>query len=192
MRRVLYVEDNDDNVYMLKLRFDALDGFEFLTAADGEAGYAKARTELPDVILMDLDLPVIDGWEVTRRLKQDVATRDIPIIALTAHAMAGSREKAIAAGCDEFDTKPINFDRLMQRTEKLVQNLVAKGQTGKVRGTIERIYYQAAAMEDDDWREFYCKEIESRFKTHMYRLKFNVKDLIGKGKSGGKDAYGRE
>lgn len=120
MRRVLYVEDNDDNVYMLKLRFDALDGFEFLTAADGEAGYAKARTELPDVILMDLDLPVIDGWEVTRRLKQDVATRDIPIIALTAHAMAGSREKAIAAGCDEFDTKPINFDRLMQKIDRLV------------------------------------------------------------------------
>ena len=122
MRKILYVEDNDDNVYMLKLQFDLLDRFEFLTAEDGEAGYAKAKAELPDVILMDLDLPVIDGWEVTRRLKDDAATRHIPIIALTAHAMAGSREKAIAAGCDEFDTKPINFDRLMQKIDRVLAN----------------------------------------------------------------------
>ncbi len=115
MTRILYVEDNDDNVYMLKMRFELLDGFDVLTAEDGEAGCAKARSELPDVILMDLDLPVIDGWEATRRLKRDTVTQHIPIIALTAHAMSGSREQALAAGCDEFDTKPIDFDRLMHK-----------------------------------------------------------------------------
>jgi CheY-like chemotaxis protein len=113
--KILYVEDNDDNVYMLKMRFELLDGFEVLVAGDGESGCAKAAAEMPDVILMDLDLPVVDGWEATRRLKGDPATRHIPIIALTAHAMSGSREKALAAGCDEFDTKPIDFDRLMQK-----------------------------------------------------------------------------
>lgn len=86
----------------------------------GDLSGDKAAIGINAADLMDLDLPVIDGWEVTRRLKQDVATRDIPIIALTAHAMAGSREKAIAAGCDEFDTKPINFDRLMQKIDRLV------------------------------------------------------------------------
>jgi CheY-like chemotaxis protein len=115
--KVLYVEDNDDNVYMMKLRFEQLDGFEILTAEDGEVGYIKARVELPDIILMDLDLPVVDGWELTRRLKNDTATRHIPVIALTAHAMAGSREQALAAGCDEFDTKPINFERLMKKVD---------------------------------------------------------------------------
>ena len=117
MTKVLYVEDNDDNVYMMKLRFEQLDGFEILTAEDGEVGYIKARVELPDIILMDLDLPVVDGWELTRRLKNDSATRHIPVIALTAHAMAGSREQALAAGCDEFDTKPINFERLMKKVD---------------------------------------------------------------------------
>ena len=120
MTKVLYVEDNDDNVYMLKMQFELLDGFEFLTAEDGEAGYAKARAELPDIILMDLDLPVIDGWEVTRRLKGDATTRHIPVIALTAHAMAGSREQALEAGCDEFDTKPINFQRLLQKVDHVL------------------------------------------------------------------------
>jgi len=118
--KVLYVEDNDDNVYMMKMQFELLDGFEFLTAEDGEAGYVKARVELPDLILMDLDLPIVDGWELTRRLKSDSATRHIPVIALTAHAMPGSREQALAAGCDEFDTKPINFERLMQKVEFLL------------------------------------------------------------------------
>lgn len=122
MTRILYVEDNDDNVYMLKMRFELLDGYEFLTAEDGEAGCAKASAELPDIILMDLDLPVIDGWEATRRLKDDAATRDIPIIALTAHAMAGSREQALAAGCDEFDTKPIDFERLVEKIDLLLAN----------------------------------------------------------------------
>ena len=120
MTRILYVEDNDDNVYMLKLRFELLDGFEVLVAEDGEAGCAKAIAENPDLILMDLDLPVVDGWEASRRLKNNPATRDIPIIALTAHAMSGSREKALAAGCDEFDTKPVDFDRLMQKINSLL------------------------------------------------------------------------
>jgi CheY-like chemotaxis protein len=118
--KILYVEDNDDNVYMLKLRFELAGGFEFLSAEDGEAGWEKAEAELPDVILMDLDLPVLDGWEVTRRLKHGVTTRHIPIIALTAHAMAGSREQAIAAGCDDFDTKPVDFDRLMQKIHRVL------------------------------------------------------------------------
>jgi len=113
--RILYVEDNDDNVYMLKMRLELLDGFEVLVAEDGEVGCAKAIAEKPDVILMDLDLPVVDGWEASRRLKSNPSTRHIPIIALTAHAMSGSREKALAAGCDEFDTKPVDFERLIQK-----------------------------------------------------------------------------
>jgi CheY-like chemotaxis protein len=104
---------------MLKLRFELLDGFEVLVAEDGEAACAKAIAENPDVILMDLDLPVVDGWEASRRLKNNPATHDIPIIALTAHAMSGSREKALAAGCDEFDTKPVDFDRLMQKIDQV-------------------------------------------------------------------------
>ncbi len=120
MTKVLYIEDNDDNVYMLKMRFEMLEGFEVLVAVDGEVGCQIALAEIPDVILMDLDLPIVDGWQATRRLKADQRTRKIPIIALTAHAMAGSREKALAAGCDEFDTKPIEFDRLMQKINLLV------------------------------------------------------------------------
>ncbi len=120
MTRILYVEDNDDNVYMLKMRFELLDGFEVLVAENGETGIAKAIAERPDLIVMDLDLPVVDGWEASRRLKSDAATHDIPIIALTAHAMTGSREKALAAGCDEFDTKPVDFGRLMQKINRLL------------------------------------------------------------------------
>ena len=120
MTKVMYVEDNDDNIYMMRLQFELLDGFEFLTAEDGESGYAKAKAELPDIILMDLDLPILNGWEVTRRLKDDATTRHIPVIALTAHAMAGSREQALAAGCDDFDTKPINFQRLLQKVDQVL------------------------------------------------------------------------
>jgi two-component system cell cycle response regulator DivK len=98
--KILYVEDNDDNVYMLKMRFELLDGFEVSVAENGEVGCEKAAAEMPDIILMDLDLPVVDGWEAARRLKSDRKTRHIPIIALTAHAMSGSREKALAAGCE--------------------------------------------------------------------------------------------
>ena len=117
VRRLLYVEDNEDNLYMLQLWFDVLGGYEILSARDGAAGIAMADAERPDLILMDLNLPEIDGWEATRRLKDDLATRHIPIIALSAHAMAGDREKALATGCDDFDTKPIEFDRLLAKIE---------------------------------------------------------------------------
>ena len=120
MPRILYVEDNDDNIYLLRMRFELTGEHELLVAEDGESGVALARAEQPDLILMDLELPVIDGWEATRRLKADPATRDIPIIALTAHALAGAREKALAAGCDEFDTKPVAFDRLMAKIVELL------------------------------------------------------------------------
>jgi CheY-like chemotaxis protein len=116
--RILYVEDNDDNLYMLMLRFETLAGYEIISASDGAEGVAKATAEKPDLILMDLNLPGIDGWEASRRLKADPATRDIPIIALTAHAMTGDREKALAAGADDFDTKPVQFDRLLGKIEK--------------------------------------------------------------------------
>jgi two-component system, cell cycle response regulator DivK len=111
--KILYIEDNDDNVYMLKMRLELLGDFEVLSAENGEKGCEMAATEQPDLILMDLEMPVVDGWEATRRLKGSPTTRDIPIIALSAHALAGEREKALAAGCNEFDTKPIEFDRLV-------------------------------------------------------------------------------
>ena len=120
MAKILYIEDNDDNVYMLKMRLELLDGYEVLSAEDGERGCELAASEQPDLILMDLEMPVIDGWEATRRLKGNPQTRDIPIIALSAHALAGAREKALAAGCDEFDTKPIEFDRLVATVRRLL------------------------------------------------------------------------
>jgi len=121
MTKVLYVEDNDDNVYMLKIRLELLGDFEVLTAEDGAKGCEVAVAEQPDVILMDLEMPVVDGWEATRRLRDNPQTRDIPIIALSAHALAGERDKAIAAGCDEFDTKPIEFDRLVATVQRIVR-----------------------------------------------------------------------
>ena len=120
MRKLLYVEDNEDNLYMLQLRFDVLGGYEVLSARDGVTGIAMAASERPDLILMDLNLPGMDGWEATRRLKADPATRNIPIIALSAHAMTGDREKALATGCDNFDTKPIEFDRLLAKIEQVL------------------------------------------------------------------------
>ena len=119
MTRILYIEDNDDNVYMLKMRFGLLDGFHVVVAQDGEVGCAMAAAEQPDLILMDLDLPIVDGWEATRRLKNNPDTKQIPIIALTAHALTGSREKALAAGCDDFDIKPIDFDRLIKKISQI-------------------------------------------------------------------------
>lgn len=113
MTKILYIEDNDDNVYMLKMRLELLGDFEVLAAENGEKGCEMAATEQPEIILMDLEMPVVDGWEATRRLRDNPQTRDIPIIALSAHALAGEREKALTAGCDEFDTKPIEFDRLV-------------------------------------------------------------------------------
>jgi CheY-like chemotaxis protein len=118
--KVLYVEDNDDNVYMLKMRLELLGEFEVLTADNGERGCEIAASERPDIILMDLEMPVIDGWEATRRLKGNPQTHDIPIVALSAHALSGEREKAIAAGCDEFDTKPIEFERLLATLRRIL------------------------------------------------------------------------
>ena len=120
MTKILYVEDNDDNVYMLKMRLELLGDFDVVAAPDGEQGCAMALAERPDVILMDLEMPVVAGWEATRRLKDDPQTRDIPIIALSAHALAGEREKALAAGCDEFDTKPIEFERLVATLRRVL------------------------------------------------------------------------
>ena len=120
MTKVLYIEDNDDNVSMLKMLLELLGDFEVLTAEDGQKGCEMAATEQPDIILMDLEMPVVDGWEATRRLKGNPQTRDIPVIALSAHALGGEREKALAAGCDEFDTKPIEFDRLVATMQRLV------------------------------------------------------------------------
>ena len=116
--KILYVEDNDDNVYMLKNRLTRA-GFTVVVASDGAQGVTMARSERPDLILMDLTLPDIDGKEATRRIKADPATNDIPVIALTANAMAGDREEAIAAGCDDFDTKPVELPRLLGKIRAL-------------------------------------------------------------------------
>ena len=118
--KVLYIEDNDDDVYMLKMRLELLGNFEVLTAEDGERGCEVASAEQPDIILMDLEMPVVDGWKDARRLKGNSQTQDIPIIALSAHALAGEREKAIATGCEEYDTKPIEFDRLVATVRRVL------------------------------------------------------------------------
>ena len=120
MRRIVYVEDNDDNAFMLQTRLELMGEYEVLVAINGSDGLAMVANELPDLVLLDLNLPDIDGWEVSRRLKADPSTVSIPVIALTAHAMAGDREKALAAGCDEFDTKPVDFDRLLQKMNALL------------------------------------------------------------------------
>ena len=125
MLRILYVEDNEDNAYMLKTRLELTDEFEVLVAEDGEKGSEIAAAKRPDLILMDLEMPVVDGWEATRRLKSTPETRDMPVIGLSAHALAGEREKALAAGCDEFDTKPVEFDRLLGKIRKLFSGRVA-------------------------------------------------------------------
>ena len=119
MARILLVEDNEMNRDMLSRRL-ARRGYEVLLAVDGEQGLTMARADAPALILMDMSLPVLDGWEATRRLKAAPATRGIPVIALTAHAMAGDRDKALAAGADDFDTKPIDLDRLLAKMEALL------------------------------------------------------------------------
>ena len=119
MTKILYVEDNDDNVYMLRGRLTRA-GFEVAVATDGLQGVAMAASEAPDLILMDLSLPVLDGWEATRRLKSAPDTRPIPIIALSAHAMEGDRAKAIAAGCDDYDIKPVDLPRLLGKIRTLL------------------------------------------------------------------------
>jgi CheY-like chemotaxis protein len=119
MPKILYVEDNEDNVYMLTRRLERA-GFEVVVAADGEQGVALAREQRPDLVLMDLSLPVLDGWEATRRLKGAAETRAIPVIALSAHAMPGDRERALAAGCDDYDAKPINLPGLLAKIRALL------------------------------------------------------------------------
>ena len=119
MARILLVEDNEMNRDMLSRRL-ARRGHEVLIAIDGGEGVAGASADLPDLILMDMRLPVLDGWEATRRIKADPATSKIPLIALTAHAMAGDREHALAAGCDDYDTKPIELDRLVEKIAALL------------------------------------------------------------------------
>ena len=119
MSRILLVEDNEMNRDMLSRRLERK-AYEVIIAIDGQAGVNMASSESPDLILMDLSLPVIDGWEATRRIKADPVTQAIPVIALTAHAMAGDKQKALEAGCDDYDTKPVNFQRLLGKIETLL------------------------------------------------------------------------
>ncbi len=119
MAKILYVEDNEDNVYMLTRRLKRR-GHEVIVAGDGQLGVEMARAERPDLILMDLSLPVLDGWQASRRLKGAPETRAIPIVALSAHVLEGEREKALEAGCDDFDTKPVVFDRLVGKIDALI------------------------------------------------------------------------
>jgi CheY-like chemotaxis protein len=120
MPKILLVEDNEMNRDMLSRRLIRR-GFEVLVAIDGADGVAVAEKELPDLIVMDMSLPVLDGWEATKRLKQITATRNIPVIGCSAHAMVGDRERGIEAGCDDYDTKPIEFTRLLGKIEQLLE-----------------------------------------------------------------------
>jgi two-component system, cell cycle response regulator DivK len=119
MTKILLVEDNEMNRDMLSRRLSRR-GYEVVMAFDGGSGVAMATTENPDLILMDMSLPVIDGWEATRQIKADPNTKTIPVIALTAHAMSGDREQALAAGCDDYDTKPIDLARLLAKIESIL------------------------------------------------------------------------
>ncbi len=125
MPKILIVEDNELSRDMLSRRLRRK-GYEVLVATDGQEGIAMTQRELPDLVLMDLSLPDLDGWEATRRLKKDARTQHIPVIALTAHAMSGDREKAIDAGCDEYDTKPIELRRLLSKMVRFVEDPEAK------------------------------------------------------------------
>ncbi|MGB5298671.1 MAG: response regulator [Thiogranum sp.] len=119
MSKILLVEDNEMNRDMLSRRLERK-GFEVVIAIDGQAGVDMASSTNPNIILMDLSLPIIDGWEATRRIKADPATQSIPVIALTAHAMAGDEQKALEAGCDDYDTKPIDLKRLLGKIDNLL------------------------------------------------------------------------
>ena len=121
MAKILLIEDNEMNRDMLSRRL-ARRGYEVIMAVDGQQGRSMAQSELPDLILMDMSLPIIDGWEVTRQLKAASETSSIPIIALTAHAMAGDREKALSVGCDDYDTKPVEFPRLLEKIKLQLNN----------------------------------------------------------------------
>jgi CheY-like chemotaxis protein len=119
MAKILLVEDNEINRDMLSRRLERR-GYQVVLALDGEQGVSMAQSEVPDLILMDMSLPVLDGWEASKRIKAARDTQAIPIIALTAHAMVGDRERAIAAGCDDYDTKPIDLPRLLDKMEKIL------------------------------------------------------------------------
>jgi two-component system cell cycle response regulator DivK len=119
MPKILLVEDNEMNRDMLSRRL-MRKGFEVVLAVDGQSGVEMARTLAPDLVLMDMSLPVLDGWEATRRLKADASTQGIPVIALTAHAMSSDRDKALEAGCDDYDTKPVELSRLLEKIESLL------------------------------------------------------------------------
>jgi two-component system, cell cycle response regulator DivK len=119
MAKVLLVEDNEMNRDILFRRLSRR-GYVVVFAVNGQQGVEMARSEQPDIILMDMSLPVMDGWEATRRLKSDNAIRNVPLIGLTAHAMSGDHEKALAAGCDDYDTKPVELDRLIEKIERLL------------------------------------------------------------------------
>ena len=121
MAKILLVEDNEMNRDMLSRRLQRK-GYEVVMALDGAEGVALAASAAPDLILMDMSLPVLDGWEATRQIKAAPETRSVPIIALTAHAMSGDREKAIEAGCDDYDTKPIEFPRLLEKIQSLIED----------------------------------------------------------------------
>lgn len=120
MPKILLVEDNEDNRDMLSRRL-IRKGYEVSLANDGSEGVSQAAAEKPGLILMDMSLPILDGWEATRQIKADPATRGIPIIALTAHAMSDDRDKAVAAGCDDYDTKPVDLPRLLEKIEGLLR-----------------------------------------------------------------------
>ncbi len=124
MAKILIVEDNEMNRDMLSRRLERK-GYQIVMAVDGGQGVSMARTEAPDLILMDMSLPVLDGWEATRQLKADPATNPIPIIGLTAHAMAGDREKCMEAGCNDYDTKPIELPRLLEKIQTHLANRTA-------------------------------------------------------------------
>ena len=119
MAKILLVEDNEDNRDMLSRRLSRK-GYEVEAAVDGQQGVQMAQAGAFDLILMDMSLPIVDGWEATRQIKAHEATKAVPVIALTAHAMAGDKEKAIAAGCDDYDTKPVELPRLLEKIEKLL------------------------------------------------------------------------
>jgi CheY-like chemotaxis protein len=130
MPRLLLVEDNEESRDGLSRRLRR-EGFEVLIAVDGGQGLEAARAAPPDLVLMDLSLPVLDGWEVARRLKADPRTQHVPVLALTAHAMAGDREKALAAGCDDYETKPVEFERLIGKIQGLLAGVAPNGEAGR-------------------------------------------------------------
>ena len=120
MKKILYVEDNEDNVYMLNRRLKRK-GFDVIIANDGLQGFEMAKTESPDIILMDLSLPVMDGWTATRKIKADEQLKHIPVIALSAHAMEEHKQSALESGCDDYDTKPVDMSRLMEKINQALE-----------------------------------------------------------------------